>query len=157
MTGPCLDDDSAVALAFANTRDDGFPDAAAAIEALEGWLVEQGLVPSGVEVTRAELSRFLRLREAIRAVLEARIAGEAPEDSAARILESAALAAPGTTVGVWGPDGSVRRGWRQTGGDPLDRAAATLAADVLDLVCDHADRLARGAADGPRFVLDGRR
>lgn len=153
MSGPCQDDRATVSLAFANTPDDGFADQAEAADALRGWLVEQRLVTPEVDVTQAELSRFLRLREAIRAVLRARIAGVAPEDSAVRIVESASLAAPGTTVGVWAADGTVTRGWRSTGGDPLDRAAATLAADVVDLVSDHGERLARDDEAGAGLVL----
>lgn len=155
MSGPCLDDRATVSLAFANTPDDGFPDAGAAADALEAWLVEQGLVSVPVEVTGAELSRFLRLRDAVRGVLAARIDGELPDGSSVRIVEAAALAAPGTPIGVWADDGTVTRGWRSTGGDPLDRAAAALAADVVDLVCDAGDRLARGNGDGERFVLAG--
>lgn len=153
MTGPCLDDRAAVSLAFANTPDEGFPDAAAAAVALEAWLVEHALVSSPVEVTGAELSRFLRLRDAIRGVLAARVDGELPDGSAVRIVEAAALAAPGTPIGIWGPDGTVTRGWRSTGGDPLDRAAATLATDVVDLVCDDGDRIARGVDGDERFAL----
>ncbi|MEV4421562.1 ABATE domain-containing protein [Patulibacter sp. NPDC049589] len=155
MTGPCLDDRIAVSLLFADTPDDGFPDYAAAADALEAWLSEQGLVEVPVEVSGAELSRFLRLRDAVREILGARVDGRAPDGSAVRIVEAAALAAPGTPIGVWDGDGRVTRGWRSTGGDPLDRAAATIAADVVDLVVDHGDRLRRGAAGGTRFVLDG--
>lgn len=154
MTGPCLHDRATVSLAFANTADDGYADAADAAEALRAWLAERGLAEPGVEVTGGELSRFLRLRDAVRAILGARVDGATPDGSAVRILESAALAAPGTPIGVWADDGTVSRGWRSTGGDPLDRAAATIAADVVDLVCDAGDRLARGPAAGDaRFVL----
>ena len=116
-------------------------------------LTERGLLEGGVEVTGAELARFVRLRDAVRAVLAARIDGGRPDGSAVRILESAALAAPGTPIGVWADDGTVTRGWRSTGGDRLDRAAATIAADVVDLVCDAGDRLARGPSGDARFVL----
>ncbi|WP_026910135.1 ABATE domain-containing protein [Patulibacter minatonensis] len=152
MTGPCLNDSTAVSLLFASTPDDGY-DAAEAARVLERWLVARGLAAEGVRVASTELSRFLRLRHAVRETLAARIDGVAPDESAVRILESAALAAPGTPIGVWSADGTVTRGWRSTGGDPLDRAAATIAADVVDLVCDHGDRLERGAGDGPPFTL----
>jgi predicted RNA-binding Zn ribbon-like protein len=154
MTGPCLDDRSTVSLLFASTPDDGY-DAAEASVVLERWLVARGLAEEDIQVTSSELSRFLRLRDAVRATFAARIDGVAPDESAVRILESAALAAPGTPIGVWAADGTVSRGWRSTGGDPLDRAAATIAADVVDLVCDHGERLARGTRDGERFVLTG--
>jgi hypothetical protein len=153
MSGPCQDDRATVALAFANTSVEGYSDDGAGADALEAWLVGQRLVGADVEVTHTELARFLRLRIAIRAVLDARIDRRAPEDSAVRIVESAALAAPGTTIGVWAADGSVSRGWRSTGGDPLDRAAATLAADLVDLVCDHGERLGRDGDGGTGFVM----
>ena len=153
MTGPCLNDRATVSLAFANTADEGYADAGAAADALEAWLAEHDLVDGEVEVTGGELSRFLRLRDAVRAILGARVDGASPDGSAVRILESAALAAPGTPIGVWADDGTVMRGWRSTGGDPLDRAAATLAADVVDLVCDAGARLARGPEGAARFVL----
>lgn len=153
MTGPCLNDRARVSLAFANTADEGYADAGAAAEALEAWLSERGLIDAEVEVTGAELSRFVRLRDAVRSILGARIDGSSPDGSAVRILEAAALAAPGTPIGVWAGDGSVTRGWRSTGGDPLDRAAATIAADLVDLVCDAGERLARGPAGEARFVL----
>ncbi|MDO9408843.1 ABATE domain-containing protein [Patulibacter sp.] len=152
MTGPCPDDRETVSLAFANTPDDGYADAGEAAAALQAWLVEQRLVRDGVAVSGSELERFVRLREAIRGILGARIAGRAPEGSAVRIVEAAALAAPGAPIGVWAEDGAVTRGWRPTGGDPLDRAAAALAADVVDVVCDHGGRLVDGGADA-RFVL----
>lgn len=154
MSGPFSDDRATVALAFANTPDDGYADAAAAADALEAWLVERELISASVDVTGAELSRFLRLRDAVRGILGARIDREAPDGSAVRILEAAALAAPGTPVGVWAQDGTVSRGWRSTGGDPLDRAAATIAADVVELVCEAGERLARGPGGERRFVLD---
>lgn len=153
MTGPASNDRSAVALAFANTADDGYDSAAEAADVLEAWLAEHALIATTVEVTSAELSRFLRLRDAVRAVIAARIDGVAPDDAAIRILEAASLAAPGAPIGVWQPDGSVALGWRSTGGDPMDRAAAMLATDVVDLVVDHGERLGRGVDGGPRFVL----
>lgn len=153
MTGPCLNDRATVSLAFANTSDEGYADAGAAAGALEAWLAEHGLVEDDVEVTGVELSRFLRLREAVRTVLGARVDGTAPDGSAVRIVEAAALAAPGTPIGVWADDGTVTRGWRSTGGDPLDVAAATIAADVVDLVCDAGERLGRGPSGPARFVL----
>jgi hypothetical protein len=153
MTGPCLDDRSTVSVAFANTRTvagDG-PEAAAALTA---WLREQTLLDGHGEVTRVELARFRMLRDAVRAVLCARAEGRVPDSSAVRVIDAAALAAPGTPVGVWDEDGSVRRGWRSTGGDPLDQAAATIAADAVDIVVDHGHRL---VVDGPeatgRLVL----
>jgi hypothetical protein len=142
MSGPCQDDRATVALAFANTSVEGYSDDGAGADALEAWLVGQRLVGADVEVTHTELARFLRLRIAIRAVLDARIDRRAPEDSAVRIVESAALAAPGTTIGVWAADGSVSRGWR-----------STLAADLVDLVCDHGERLGRDGDGGTGFVL----
>jgi predicted RNA-binding Zn ribbon-like protein len=153
MTGPALHDRAAAALAFANTPDDGYDGAAEAADALEAWLADRRLIAGDVEVTSAELSRFLRLRDAMRAVLEARIDGRAPEDAAVRILEAASLAAPGAPIGVWEPDGTVALGWRSTGGDPLDRAAAMLATDLVDLVVDHGDRLERGPGGAERFSV----
>jgi hypothetical protein len=148
MTGPCLDDRSTVSVAFANTRTvagDG-PEAAAALTA---WLREQTLLDGHGEVTRVELARFRMLRDAVRAVLCARAEGRVPDSSAVRVIDAAALAAPGTP-----PDAPVRRGWRSTGGDPLDQAAATIAADAVDIVVDHGHRL---VVDGPeatgRLVL----
>lgn len=152
MTGPCPDDRQTVSLAFANTPDDGYADATEAAAALRTWLVQQELVREGVEVSGSELARFVRLREAIRGILVARVVEVAPDGSAVRIVEAAALAAPGAPIGVWAADGAVTRGWRPTGGDPLDRAAAALAAGVVDVVCDHGARLVDGDGDA-RFVL----
>jgi hypothetical protein len=145
MTGPCLDDRSTVSLAFANTRTVAGDGADAAV-ALTAWLREQCLLDGDGEVTRAELARFRMLRDAVRAVLRARAEGRAPDSSAVRVIDAAALAAPGTPIGVWGTDGSVVRGWRSTGGDPLDQAAATIAADAVDIVVDHGHRL---VVEGP--------
>jgi predicted RNA-binding Zn ribbon-like protein len=153
MTGPCLDERSTVSLAFANT---GVPsgDAADAAGQLTAWLQQHGLLDGDGEVTRAELARFRMLRDAVRNVLHARVEGRAPDSSAVRVIDAAALAAPGTTIGVWDDDGSVSRGWRSTGGDPLDRAAATIAADVVDVVVDHGERLGLdGDGADARLVL----
>jgi hypothetical protein len=156
MTGPCLDERSTVSLAFANTGEPS-RDAADAAGQLTAWLQEHGLLDGDGEVTRAELARFRMLRDAVRGVLHARVEGRAPDSSAVRVIDAAALAAPGTTIGVWDDDGSVTRGWRSTGGDPLDRAAATIAADVVDLVVDHGERLGTdGEGDGARLVLRSR-
>jgi predicted RNA-binding Zn ribbon-like protein len=153
MTGPCLDERSTVSLAFANSGEPA-GDAADAAGQLTAWLQQHGLLDGDGEVTRAELARFRMLRDAVRGVLHARVEGRAPDSSAVRVIDAAALAAPGTTIGVWDDDGSVSRGWRSTGGDPLDRAAATIAADVVDLVVDHGDRLGlAGDGEGARLVL----
>lgn len=153
MSGPCLEETSTVSLAFANTREIA-GDGADAADALTAWLREHALLDGEGQVTRAELARFRLLRDAVRAVLRARAAGRSPDSSAVRVIDAASLAAPGTTIGVWGADGTVTRGWRPTGGDPLDRAAATIAADVVDLVVDHGPRLkTETEGDRERLVL----
>jgi hypothetical protein len=149
-------DDGVSALAFANTRR---RDGGAWIDELDGpgrleaWLLDGALVVDAVEIGAPEHERFRLLREAVRTVLRARVDRERPDAAAIRTIESAARAAPGAPIGIWGDDGSVCRGWQSTGGDPLDRAAAALAAGVIDLVCGHGEDLSVGVDGGTFRVL----
>jgi predicted RNA-binding Zn ribbon-like protein len=79
------------------------------------WLRESGLLPEGVELSRADLRRLREIREALRSLLEHNAGHGAPTPSELRVLRSVATGAvirlhigsdiPGTSDGDGHADG----------------------------------------------------
>jgi predicted RNA-binding Zn ribbon-like protein len=145
------------ALALVNSRRndaDGPVDDLATPPDLGVWLAEQGLV-SHARVDDAALAGVRELRGAVRALLEARIAGRAPHPAAVETVNAAAAAAPTARRLIWtDPDTpGEERYCLGAGGVPLARAL--LAADAIDLVTGpaHVDLLACAAPGCVRLLL----
>jgi predicted RNA-binding Zn ribbon-like protein len=145
------------ALALVNSRRndaDGPVDDLATPAGLREWLANQGLVPHA-RVDDAALAAVRELRGAVRHLLEARIAGRAPDPAAVEAVNAAAAAAPTARRLTWTDPGSPseERDCLGTGGVPLARAL--LAADAIDLVTGptHADLLACTAPGCVRLLL----
>ena len=145
------------ALALVNSRRndaDGPVDDLATPASLGTWLAEQGLLPHA-RVDATALAAVRELRDAVRELLEARIAGRAPEPAAVETVNAAAAAAPTVRRLTWkDPDGlRDERYSLGPGGVPLARAL--LAADAIDLVTGavHADLLACAAPGCMRLLL----
>jgi predicted RNA-binding Zn ribbon-like protein len=58
--------------------------------AMADWFVAEGLAPGGLRATRADLSRAIELREALRKVLAAHNVGESAPADPSRILDATA-------------------------------------------------------------------
>jgi predicted RNA-binding Zn ribbon-like protein len=145
------------ALALVNSRrnDAGRPvDDLASPADLGAWLAGQGLV-SHARVDAAALAAVRELRGAVRELLEARIAGRAPDRGAVETVNVAAAAAPTARRLTWSEPEAPReeRYCLGAGGVPLARAL--LAADAIDLVTGaaHADLLACAAPGCVRLLL----
>ena len=107
---------------------EGLPDAAAAGR----WLRERGLGPAG-PVTQAELPRLRLLRESMRTIFSAHIAGEHPKKQALESFNDALAAAPGVRELTWSATGPrVAVGERP--GTRLEAALTQLAEDGAELL-----------------------
>jgi predicted RNA-binding Zn ribbon-like protein len=138
LPAPAPGEDSSCALALVNTRllvagqpADLVRDAASA----SGWRAERGLHPPGTTVGAAGAARLGALREAVRALFEARAAGRAPLAGDVSLLNAALAAAPLAPALAW-DDGGPRRGEQSLGpaADPVGFALARLAGDALGLL-----------------------
>lgn len=108
---------------------------------LARWLVAAGLAEEGLTADAADLERGQELREAVHAIVDARLAGcEDPPGEVARL--NAIAAAPPATLQL-GPDGRVR-----TEGNVAARLAALAREAVMLLGGDQAARIRRCEADG---------
>jgi predicted RNA-binding Zn ribbon-like protein len=117
---------------FVNTLDiDAGEESLAGPQQLSSWLSERGLLASGTQLTPAQLAEALRLREALRGVMEAH--NGASRDHAGE-AELDAVAARGELGVRFGDGGAVEIAPRAGG---FAGALAALLAPV-----------ARGAADG---------
>jgi predicted RNA-binding Zn ribbon-like protein len=156
-TTPAPGEAARPALALVNSRrndPDGPIDDLARPAGLRAWLAAQGLLERA-PVDETELTRVHELRDAVRDLLEARIAGRAPHRAAVQTVNAAAAAAPTVRRLVWDHPGAPRdeRSFLGEGGIPLARAV--LAADAIDLVTGpaHADLLACPAPGCMRLLL----
>jgi len=99
------------------------------------WLVEHGLLPAGAAVPEARLTGLYELRDAVRAVFSARIAGSAPPERAVATLNQASAAAPTAPRLAWTVPARLASYPHEIGGDALARALAVVARDAIDAVC----------------------
>jgi predicted RNA-binding Zn ribbon-like protein len=144
------------ALALVNSRrnEHGEPiDDLATPAGVVAWLARHGLAPD-TRVDDAALAGVRALREAVRELLEARIAGRTPDRAAVETVNAAAAAAPVTRRLTWTAPGAPREE-RRAVGSGIQRASAVLAGDAIDLVTGpaHADLLACSAPGCVRLLL----
>lgn len=122
---------------------EGLPDVAAAGR----WLRERELGPAG-PVTQAELRRLRLLRESMRTIFSAHIAGEHPEKQALECFNEALAAAPGVRELAWsatGPHLAVR----ERPGTRMDAVLTQLAEDGAELLTgSSASKLSACGAQG---------
>jgi predicted RNA-binding Zn ribbon-like protein len=145
------------ALALVNSRRndaDGPVDDLATAADLSAWLAEQGLVRDA-PVDDAALAAVRELRGAVRELLEARIAGHAPDQAAVETVNAAAAAAPTARRLAWTEPGSPREVRDGLGAAGVPLARALLAADAIDLITGpaHDDLLACAAPGCMRLLL----
>jgi predicted RNA-binding Zn ribbon-like protein len=145
------------ALALVNSRRNdahGPVDDLATPAGLSAWLEERGLAPS-TPVDDAALGAVRELRGAVRELLDARIAGRAPDQAAVETVNAAAAAAPTARRLTWTDAGTPREERNCLGADGVALARALLATDAIDLVTGsaHADLLACAAPGCLRLLL----
>jgi predicted RNA-binding Zn ribbon-like protein len=144
------------ALALVNSRRndaDGPVDDLASPAELGAWLADRGLTPPA-RADAAALASVRELRDAVRELLMARIAGRAPDHTAVKIVNAAAAATPTVPRLAWTGAGAPRGESHYLGsGVPLARSV--LAADAIDLVTGpaHTDLLACAAPGCMRLLL----
>jgi predicted RNA-binding Zn ribbon-like protein len=150
-------EDRSLALAFVNSlRADrhGVVDDLADVDGLRAWLHERAAAPTELRPRADDVARAQGLRRAIREVLTALLENRRPSDIALGTLADAAAAAPGAPALSWQPDGrggSLVSGWREVGGDEVDRVLAAMARDAMALATD-ARAAALGRCEAPRCV-----
>lgn len=145
------------ALALVNSRrnDSGGPvDELTTPPGLGTWLAGHGLVPHA-RVDGAALAAVRELRGAVRELLEARIAGRAPDPTAVETVNAAAAAAPTARQLTWTNPDAPREERHCLGASEGALARTLLAADAIDLVTGpaHADLLACAAPGCMRLLL----
>lgn len=147
------------ALALVNTRTvrptGAFDDLAEPAAALD-WLTATGLLPARRSLTAGEAGRLRTLRECVRELFAARLAGEAPDRTALAELNGALAAAPFTGRLHWdGAGDGPRLESRPAGGTALDAALTRLARDAAELLSGpQAEAIAACAAgDCIRYFL----
>ncbi|WP_244923659.1 CGNR zinc finger domain-containing protein [Brachybacterium saurashtrense] len=124
-------------------------------EAATQWLIDQDLAPETTALLAYCQSRLAGLREDLRAVMHAQVAGEVPPREALENINSALVAAPSARM----LHHTVDRGLHRVPIHPLtqlvEHAMAQIAEDAADLLTGpEAGRLALcGAAPCDRFYL----
>lgn len=118
---------------FVNTRQIGHgTERLIAPADLGDWLEQEGLAPAGVRVTRADLTRALELREALREVLAAHNGGGPAPSPASRTLDAAAHRA------------KLRLCFEEDGGASLHSEAAGVSGALGRLLAIVHDSIAQG-------------
>lgn len=164
VLGPAPGAERYVAIDFVNTTmalpGDQFVDLLAAPDAVNRWLAEHGLAPVDAGLREVCAARLRAMRDHVRALFAARVAGEPARPEAVAAVNDALNRAPTAALLHWdGADGPYRA-VRRSPDQALDRALAALADNAADLLTGpDAERLA--ACDSPpciRYLLrHGRR
>ncbi|MGW7525211.1 ABATE domain-containing protein [Streptomyces sp. NPDC054783] len=148
---PVPGEDRYLSLALVNTRftvSHGQVDLLDDTEAAHLWLVRHELLPDRVAINGRQSGRLRTLREALRALFEARVAAAHPPAGALDTLNTALAAAPATPRLAWSADGPRRADLPDTG-NPAAAALSLLAEDATDLLTGaDAGQLTECAAQG---------
>ncbi|MEU8689008.1 ABATE domain-containing protein [Streptomyces sp. NPDC048665] len=148
---PVPGEDRYVSLALVNTRftvSHGRVDLLDDAGAAHLWLVRHALLPDRVELNGRQSGRLRILREALRALFEARAAAAPPAADALDALNAALAAAPATPRLAWTAEGPRRADVPDTG-NPAAAALSLLAEDAADLLTGaDAGQLTECAAQG---------
>ncbi|WP_435852416.1 CGNR zinc finger domain-containing protein [Streptomyces sparsogenes] len=124
------------------------------------WLTDHGLAPADAGVQEMCAAQLRSLREHLRVLFAARVAGTPVLPAALSAVNDALSKAPTTALLYWDEKTGPYRATRCPTNEILDRALATLAADAADLLTGpDADRLtACGSTPCNRYLLrHGRR
>jgi predicted RNA-binding Zn ribbon-like protein len=162
---PAPGEEQSVALSLVNTEltSRGVAvDLLADARALARWLRARSLpAPAASAITDDDLARIRELRQAVRAVLVARVERTRPRCSSLGTLNDAVARAPQVPRLSWGAEGPRREATWPPQFAPLDVASAAIAADAVAAVFGRTgERLRACRAHGCRrlFIQDhGRR
>ncbi|WP_205302751.1 CGNR zinc finger domain-containing protein [Nonomuraea montanisoli] len=124
------------------------------------WLTERGLAPADAGVQEMCATQLRSLREHLRALFAARVAGLPPLPAALSAVNDALTKAPTAALLQWDDTNGPYRAAPCPTNEILDRALATLAANAADLLtAPDADRLTScGSTPCNRYLLrHGRR
>ncbi|WP_158854122.1 CGNR zinc finger domain-containing protein [Saccharothrix deserti] len=113
-------------------------------EAATRWLVERELVPVDAKLWDVCVSRLVRLRDAVRALLEIRTTGRSPSEQALRDVNEALTVAPTALLLHWDERQGLHKAAVHPATQVTEHALAAIAADAVDLLTGNdAERLAR--------------
>ncbi|WP_405363317.1 ABATE domain-containing protein [Kitasatospora sp. NBC_00085] len=153
-----------LALDFANSAvalpGGHFTDLLGTPAATDRWLTEHGLAPAGVQVQEMCTAQLRSLREHLRSLFAARIAGLPALPAALSAVNAALSKAPTAALLHWDETNGPYRATPCPTTEILDHALATLAANAADLLTGpDADRLTTcGSTPCNRYLLrHGRR
>ncbi|MEV4430981.1 CGNR zinc finger domain-containing protein [Streptomyces sp. R-07] len=132
-----------------------FADALGSPEDVNRWLTAHGLAPADAGVSEMCVAQLRALREHIRALFAARVAGLPALPPALSAVNEALSGAPAAALLYWDEKNGPYRATLCPTDEILARALATLAADAADLLTGpEADRLtACGSAPCTRYLL----
>ncbi|MFI5522883.1 CGNR zinc finger domain-containing protein [Streptomyces platensis] len=106
------------------------------------WLLRRGLAPADAGIQEGCASQLRSLREQIRALLAAQVAGEPAPADALHAVNQAMTKAPAAALLHWDPARGLHRVAAHPVNQILDHALALLATDAADLLTGaDADRL----------------
>ncbi|MFI9509321.1 CGNR zinc finger domain-containing protein [Nocardia sp. NPDC052566] len=127
-----------LALDFANSAialpGGQFADALGTTASTNRWLTERGLAPAGVEVQEMCATQLRALREHIRALFAARVAGLPVLPTALSAVNDAMSRTPTAALLQWDSENGPYRAALCPPNEVLDRALATLADNTADLL-----------------------
>ncbi|WAL68795.1 CGNR zinc finger domain-containing protein [Amycolatopsis cynarae] len=127
-----------LALAFVNTTialpGGQFVDLIGTPAATGRWLVEHGLAPAGVDVQEMCAARLRSLREHVRALLSARVAGLPASPVALSAVNDALSGVPATALLYWDERDGPYRVVPCPTNEILEHALAILAVNAADLL-----------------------
>ncbi|GIF14245.1 putative RNA-binding Zn ribbon-like protein [Actinoplanes teichomyceticus] len=98
------------------------------------WLVERGLAPAGAGLHEACAGRLRALREHIRDLFAAHVAGGEPPAGALAAINAALTRVPTAAELRWDPDRGLHRAAGHPTDQVVDHALGVLAADAADLL-----------------------
>lgn len=132
-----------------------FADVLGSPEDVNRWLTAHGLAPADAGVQEMCVAQLRALREHIRALFAARVAGLPALPPALSAVNEALSGAPAAALLYWDEKNGPYRATLCPTDEILARALATLAADAADLLTGpEADRLtACGSAPCTRYLL----
>ncbi|PYC84689.1 hypothetical protein C7C46_07180 [Streptomyces tateyamensis] len=110
------------------------------------WLVERGLAPADAELFELCTERLRGLRDQVRELLGAAVAGAAPSPEALQAVNTALASTPSAPLLAWDESQGLHRELAHPADRVVEHAMAVLAADAAELLTGpDAERLARCA------------
>ena len=123
--------------------------------AATAWLIAHDLAPRDAQLQRHCADRLTALRDAVRDLLSAALAGEAPSAGAVEALNDALTRTPAVRLLRWGSPAGFTSELTHPATQVVEHAMAAIAADVVDVLTGADATLLATCAAAPcdRFML----